>query len=322
MSKSKYSYNHKTLRYERVRFRWGTVLFGFVSLLVFGGLFFLAMAYIQNKVFESKEEARLRQENEALKRHQEVVANELAVSKVSLASLHEQESELHKKVFLTDKPVETSRPDRTLEIMGYEISDFKELTNKLLTQTSGNLKKASITNYKFSKLFWPTKDDVSELQAYPTKTPVKDFNMKNLASGFGNQINPFNKRMYRHNGVDIICERGTEVIATGKGKVVKAITDYTPGGKGSYVVIEHANGYQSRYAHLSFVSVIFGQKVTQGQPIGTVGTTGSAIAPHLHYEILKNGNVINPVLFFVEDLSESEIYQLAKLNNQVKQSLD
>src|SRR5687768_10263821 len=114
MSKSKYSYNHKTLRYERAGVRWGSVLFGLVSLLVFGGLFFLAMVYIQNRVFESKEEARLRQENEALKKHQGVVASELAVSEVSLASLHEQEAELHKKVFLTDKPVESSKPDKTL----------------------------------------------------------------------------------------------------------------------------------------------------------------------------------------------------------------
>jgi murein DD-endopeptidase MepM/ murein hydrolase activator NlpD len=68
--------------------------------------------------------------------------------------------------------------------------------------------------------------------------------------------------------------------------------------------------------------VRYGQKVKQGETIGTVGSSGSAVAPHLHYEVLRNGKVINPILFFIEDLSESELYELANLNNQVKQSLD
>jgi murein DD-endopeptidase MepM/ murein hydrolase activator NlpD len=322
MSKVKYSYNPKTLKYERVRFRWGVALFGLLSLIVVGCLFFAALVFLQNRFYESDIEAHLRKENQSLKKHKEIIADELAVTEVALTSLYEQEGELHKKVFLTEKPSEVAQTDKTAKIMEYELDEFKNLTQKLLKTTSANLAKASVMSYEFSKLFWPSKDDVSELQYYPTKTPVKNFSLKALASGFGNQINPFNKRMYRHNGVDIICERGTEVIATGNGTIVSAVMDETPGGKGSYVVIEHINGYKSRYSHLSSVTVTYGQKVNQGQTIGTVGTTGSAIAPHLHYEIIKKGTVINPVLFFVEDLSEKEIYQLAKLNNQVKQSLD
>jgi murein DD-endopeptidase MepM/ murein hydrolase activator NlpD len=322
MSKAKYSYNPKTLKYERVGIRWGSVAFGLLSLVVFGALFFAALLFLQNRFHESELEANLRRENQSLTKHKEIVADELAVSEVALASLYQQESDLHKKVFLTEKPSETAKADKTSKIMEYELEEYKSLTQKLLKTTSSNLAKASVMSYEFSKLFWPSKDDVSELQYYPTKTPVKNFSLKALASGFGNQINPFNKRMYRHNGVDIICERGTEVIATGKGTVVSAVMDETPGGKGSYVLVEHINGYKSRYSHLSSVTVTVGQKVNQGETIGTVGTTGSAIAPHLHYEIIKKGTVINPVLFFVEDLSEKEIYQLAKLNNQVKQSLD
>ena len=322
MSKSKYSYNLKSVRYERAGVRWGSVVFGGVTLLVFGVLFFLGLVYIQNRLFESTEEARLKHENLTLAKHKELIEAELGNKEVQLASLYERESELHKKVFLTDKPVEVVKPDKSAEILNYELSDFESLTAKLIKKTSSGMAKAKIQNYQYSKLFWPGKDDVSELQSYPTISPVKDFDFKNLASGFGNQINPFNKRMYHHNGIDIICERGTEVLAAGKGTVLVARYDETPGGKGSYVVIEHANGYQSRYAHLSQVNVVYGQKISQGQVIGAVGTTGSAIAPHLHYEILKKGSVINPILFFVEDLSESELSQLAKLNNQVKQSLD
>ena len=322
MAKLKYSYNPKTLRYERVGINWVSFLFGLVSFLVFSGLFFVGMVFISNKAYESKLELKLRYENEALKKHKDLIENEVYTSQELLASLYSKETELHKKIFLTDKPPNRSIVDRTSEIMSLNLADFKIFTAEMLNITSVNLTKASVRNYEFSKLFWPSIADISELQFYPTKTPVRNFQLKSLASGFGNQINPFNKRLYRHNGIDIICEQGTEVQATGKGTVVHAVTSDVPGGKGSYVVIEHTNGYQSRYSHLLEITVRYGQKVKQGEIIGTVGSSGSAVAPHLHYEVLRNGKVINPVLFFIEDLSESELYELANLNNQVKQSLD
>lgn len=322
MAKTKYSYNPKTLKYERVGIRWGSIVLGILSGIVFTGLFFVGLVFIQTKFFETEAEATLRLENEALSKHKDIVASELEAASYTLTSLKEKESDLHKKIFFTEKPVEVPKVDKTEEIMGYELEDFKNLTLNLIDKTNTHIKRAAKTGNSFAKLYWPSKRDMDELQYYPTKVPVKDFKMKQLASGFGNQINPFNKRMYRHNGIDIICERGTEVIATGKGTVVMAITDSTPGGKGSYVVVEHKNGYQTRYAHLSVVTVTYGQKVVQGQTVGMVGSSGSAVAPHLHYEILKNGSVINPIPFFVEDMSESELYQLAKMSNQVKQSLD
>ena len=322
MLKTKYSYNPKTLKYERVGIRWGSIAFSILSGIAFTALFFVGLVFVQTRFFETEAEAKLRQENEALLKHKDVVVNELTQAQYTLTSLRKKESDLHRKIFFTEKPVEVIKEDRTDEILAYDLDDFKVLTQSLLDRTNKQIKRAAISGKGFAKLYWPSKSDVSELQYYPTKTPVKDFKMKQLASGFGNQINPFNKRMYRHNGIDIICERGTEVLATGKGTVIKSINDTTPGGKGSYVVVEHTNGYQTRYAHLSVVTVTYGQKVAQGQVVGMVGSSGSAVAPHLHYEILKKGRVINPVLFFVEDMSETEIYQLAKLNNQVKQSLD
>lgn len=322
MTKTKYSYNPKTLKYERVGVRWGSLVFGILSGIAFTTLFFVGLVYLQARFFETDAEEKLRLENEALLKHKAIVATELQEAQITLTSLREKESDLHRKIFFTEKVIEAPTVDRTEEILNYDLTEFRALTQELLSKTGKHLMRNAITGNGLSKLFWPGKADVAELQFYPTKTPVKDFKLKQLASGFGNQINPFNKRMYRHNGIDIICERGTEVLATGKGTVIAAITDSTPGGKGSYVVVEHINGYQTRYTHLSYVSVVYGQKLAQGQPLGMVGSTGSAVAPHLHYEILRNGRVVNPVLYFVEDLSESELYQLAKLSNQVKQSLD
>ena len=106
------------------------------------------------------------------------------------------------------------------------------------------------------------------------------------------RFHPILKRKVPHLGTDYAASTGTPVFATAKGTVTHA------GEKGAYgllVEISHANGYETRYAHLSKVSVHKGQQVAQQQRVGNVGSTGRSTGPHLHYEIIKNGQHINPI---------------------------
>ena len=105
------------------------------------------------------------------------------------------------------------------------------------------------------------------------------------------RFHPILKRKVPHLGTDYAASIGTPVYATALGTITHA------GRKGAYgllVEIKHANGYRTRYAHLSKILVKNGQHVTQQQTIGKVGTTGRSTGPHLHYEIIKNGTHINP----------------------------
>ena len=107
------------------------------------------------------------------------------------------------------------------------------------------------------------------------------------------RFHPVLKRNVPHLGTDYAASHGTPVFATAIGTVTHA------GKRGAYgllVEIEHANGYRTRYAHLSKVLVKRGQRVAQQQTVGRVGSTGRSTGPHLHYEILKNGRQINPTL--------------------------
>ena len=129
------------------------------------------------------------------------------------------------------------------------------------------------------------------------------------AHGFGMRLHPILNIRRKHEGIDIITNRGTPVYAAGKGKV-----DYIGyrGGLGLAVEIDHGFGYRTVYAHLSKALVKRGQKVTRGDLIAKTGNSGLSTGPHLHYEVHHNGVKLNPVEFFFDDLNFFEVSKRKK----------
>ena len=120
--------------------------------------------------------------------------------------------------------------------------------------------------------------------------------------------------------MDFTSPRGTPVFASGNGVVLRA--DNTAAGYGNHIVIDHGFGYESLYAHLFKYNVRVGQKVKRGDLIGFVGSTGRSEAPHLHYEIFKDGERINPINFYYGNLSPEEFNEMLLKSQQENQSLD
>lgn len=129
------------------------------------------------------------------------------------------------------------------------------------------------------------------LMAIPSQRPVAQ---ARLGSAFGNRVDPFNKRLAFHSGLDFASPSGTPVIAAAGGRVRSAKRH---AGYGNLLVIDHGNGLQTRYAHLSRFYVKPGDLVTPGQRIAAVGSTGRSTGPHLHFEVLKNGRFVDPQRF-------------------------
>ncbi|MBP7065948.1 MAG: peptidoglycan DD-metalloendopeptidase family protein [Ferrovibrio sp.] len=113
-----------------------------------------------------------------------------------------------------------------------------------------------------------------------------------LTSGFGKRMHPILGFSLMHKGVDFGAVSGTPIQAAGEGVVEMAGWN---GGYGNYVRLRHGNGYATAYAHMTRMSVKPGQRVRQGQIIGTVGSTGRSTGPHLHYEVLLQGKQVNPM---------------------------
>jgi len=118
------------------------------------------------------------------------------------------------------------------------------------------------------------------------------------------RIHPILKRYKRHEGLDINTDRGTPVIAPGKGRVTFV---GRRGGYGLAIEIDHGFGYNTFYAHLSKSLVKKGQYITRGDLIAKTGNTGLSSGPHLHYEVRHNGVKLNPVDFFFDDVNFFEL---------------
>lgn len=118
-----------------------------------------------------------------------------------------------------------------------------------------------------------------------------------LMGGFGLRTDPFSGEGAMHTGVDISAPTGTVVSTTADGIV--AFTGWS-NGYGRLIVVDHGNGMQTYYAHLSHIGVLEGQAVRRGDPIGAVGSTGRVTAPHLHYEVRQGGTPINPYHYLVK----------------------
>jgi len=159
------------------------------------------------------------------------------------------------------------------------------------------------------------------LACIPAIQPISNRQLKHIASGFGWRIDPILKVSEYHPGIDFVADIGTPVYATGNGVIGQ--TDYGYGsGYGIHVIINHGFGYQTLYAHMSRVNVTPGQQVKRGDVIGYVGLTGRTTGPHLHYEVIKNGDRIDPINYFFNDLTAEEYDQIVKMAHQGNQAFD
>lgn len=129
----------------------------------------------------------------------------------------------------------------------------------------------------------------------PCFLPLKDFNHAQISSGFGTRKHPISGISRHHNGIDIACSV-REVVATATG-IIKA-TGYDA-GLGYFVVINHKNSYETTYGHLSKISVQERQAISILEPIGMVGSTGASTGNHIHYEVRKNGILVNPIEYLL-----------------------
>jgi murein DD-endopeptidase MepM/ murein hydrolase activator NlpD len=158
------------------------------------------------------------------------------------------------------------------------------------------------------------------LAATPAIQPVSNSDLKRVASGFGYRVDPVYKTVKFHAGLDFTAPQGTPIYATANGVVSTA--GNLGNGFGNHVVIRHGYGYETLYGHMFRIKVRNGTQVKRGEIIGWVGNTGKSTGPHCHYEVHKNGRVMDPVYFFYNDLSPEQFDRLLKIAASSNQSFD
>jgi murein DD-endopeptidase MepM/ murein hydrolase activator NlpD len=166
-----------------------------------------------------------------------------------------------------------------------------ELAVKYVAEQAGANEKS------FQEIVKYITDQRSKLTAVPSGWPVKGW----ITCGFGSRIDPFSGALSFHQGVDIANDMGTPVKATADGVIMFA--QFEAGGYGNLVVVNHGNGYATRYGHLQKYVCSPGQHIKKGQILGYLGTTGRSTAPHVHYEVLLNSVGVNPVKYLNKEVA-------------------
>jgi murein DD-endopeptidase MepM/ murein hydrolase activator NlpD len=208
------------------------------------------------------------------------------------------------------------------------INRYKNLegysNSKLVIETASRLdriqRKLYIQSKSFDEIIQMTQNKEDMLKAIPAIMPISNKDLTRTASGYGLRPHPIYKIVMPHNGMDFTAPTGTEVYATGDGTI--SFVQSLPRGYGKHIIIDHGFGYTSTYAHLNDFNVRRGQKVRRGDVIGYVGNTGTSVANHLHYEIQLNGNHVDPVNYYFEDLTPDEYERIIEIASKTGQSFD
>ena len=154
----------------------------------------------------------------------------------------------------------------------------------------------------------------------PSIQPIVNKDLTLLTASYGLLIHPFFRTLRPHGGVDYTVPEGTPVFSTADGVVSDVSTRNT--GSGRMVEIDHGNGYQTTYSHLSSVGVKRGDRVRRFDIIARTGNTGLSLSPHLHYEVRKDGLRVDPIHYFFMELSPGDYQRIVRIAGSGMQSFD
>lgn len=323
--KVKYYYDTESLAYKKIRpkkgRKFGYTLLFLVSSALFGFLCFVIL--LNTPYFETPKDRLQAREIENMKLRYSILNKKTEQLDQVLASIEERDNNIYRIYFNSSPIPEEQRKagfggvNRYKDLEGYDNSELIINTTKHIDVLS---KQLAIQSKSLDEIIKLAKGKEKLLAAIPAIQPVKNEDLTRMASGFGYRNDPFTKIRKFHFGMDFTARTGTPVYATGDGVIQKS--DNTLSGYGNLIIISHGFGYQSYYAHLSKYKVRAGQRVKRGDVIGFVGSTGRSEAPHLHYEVHKDGDAINPINFYYGSISAEEYIAISKIANQENQALD
>jgi murein DD-endopeptidase MepM/ murein hydrolase activator NlpD len=182
--------------------------------------------------------------------------------------------------------------------LSYQVNDMINMITNQLQIQSGS----------FKALYEKALEYSAGHTHMPAILPVAKSDLIMISSDFGVRSDPFFYIEKTHCGLDFVAPAEKSVYATGDGIVTFA--QYSRTGYGNEIVIDHGFGFGSRYAHLNEIKVKEGEQIRRGKIIGTVGETGRATGPHLHYEVLYENKPVNPSYYFDTSLTKEEYAQI------------
>lgn len=322
MAKTKYYYNSRTLKYEKVKTSTKKIALRVLGFVTSSFACALLLLYIGFTFIDSPQEKQLKRELNQMALQYDIVQDRMKQVESALENMQERDDNIYRVIFEAE-PIDNDI--RKAGIGG--VNRYRVLENydhsALMIETTKKLDHISRALYVQSKSY----DDLTDMAmskaemmaSIPAIQPLDGRKTKGAISGFGIRIHPVHKIRKFHSGIDFTAPIGTPIYATGNGTIESAGYD---GGYGLRVMINHGYSYKTLYGHMSKSLVRAGQRVKRGDLIGYVGNSGTSTGPHLHYEVHKNGSPVNPVNFIYNDLTPMEYVAILEAASQENQSFD
>lgn len=314
---SQYIYDKNEFRFKKARTSvWAVIrkiLVFFVITIALAFLYYVLFAL----VFSTDTEQRLKDENRmyALE-YPELEQKEELLSDV-IRGLQMKDDRIYEEIFHASAP--NMEPMSSVDfLMGLDSIPDKDIVSHAERKLDMVEAAADRVEENFRRVIAALKD--SSFVMPPMHKPVKDFTFAQTGASVGMKINPFYKVSIMHNGLDIIAPAGEPVYAAADG-VVSQVTRSRK-GLGNVVTVDHGNGYFTRYAHLSDMEAVKGRTVRRGTRLGYVGVSGNSFAPHLHFEVLRDTVLLDPVNHFFADVSPEEYVNMLVMSVTTGQSMD
>jgi murein DD-endopeptidase MepM/ murein hydrolase activator NlpD len=323
MGKIKYKFNPDSLSYYKVEssFR-QKALKGLAYFFVF--LVNASIGYMLYSIaFDSPKEKGLKRQISELSLNIELFNKQLDNIESVLTDMQQRDDNIYRTIF------EAEPLNYSVREAGFGGSNrYKELekieNSKMVINTAKRLdiitKKVVIQSKSYDELLKMAVNKEKMLASIPAIQPIANKDLTRTASGWGYRIHPIYKIKKFHYGIDFTASTGTEIYVTGDGTIEQLESSHR--GYGNSIIVNHGFGIKTLYGHLDRIAVRQGQKVKRGDVIGFVGNSGLSTAPHLHYEVLRGGEKVNPINYFFNDLTADEYDRMIELSMRPGQSFD
>lgn len=289
------------------------MLMFFVATLSMAVLYYVIFAL----VFSTDTEKRLKDENRMYAEEMPALERSERLISDVVEGLQMRDDKIYEEIFHTSAPKMDIVSSLDF-IMGIDSIPDTDIVIYVEDKLNGLDKGVSLVEENFRRIFRAIQDSAFVMP--PMTNPIDDFSFAQTGASVGEKINPFYKVKMTHNGLDLIAPAGEEVRASADGVVSDVVRSRK--GLGNVITIDHENGYKTRYAHLADMEVRKGMRVKKGRRLGYVGVSGNSFAPHLHYEVLKDTVVMDPVCHFFASVSPGDFVNMLVMSASTGQSMD
>lgn len=323
MAKHNYKFNPESLSYVKVRRSARQKALNFFMYFLASIVLAVIYSVVFYAFFDSPKDKGLKRQISELKINYDLVQQDCKRMEAALADLQERDDNIYRTIFETE-PVHSSIREAgiggTNNYQDLEGKENSEIVISVKKQLDKIMKKIYVQSVSYDEVIKLAKNKEAMLASIPAIQPISNIDLTRTASGWGWRIHPIYKIRKFHEGMDFTAPTGTDIYATGDGVIAEVESSHR--GYGNKIIIDHGYGYKTLYAHMYAFNVKVGQKVKRGDVIGRVGNTGLSTAPHLHYEVSLNGEKVNPVNYYFNDLTPEEYENMIEISVKSGQTFD